>query len=547
MSKFALANAAILTALLTLPNAKVNNAEDVYNAAAVKAKVAVSCTPDRATIAQLLADGDDINLLPGSGSYVWKIETQSDSAQLYFNQGINMYYGFHIIEAIASLKKAVKFDSSNAMIWWAQSLAYGPNINDVGYSASPDALYTTQKAVELSANANEVEKSLIDAMKVRYTSDTTKTRESLNQDYIDGMKKAAEKFPENVNVLALYADAMMLQHPWDLWNTDGTPKPWQPGIQSVLEKVIKLDSMHPGGNHYYIHVVEASPYPGKANHSADVLGKISPGLSHLVHMPSHIYLRTGEYDRGVADNVDAIKTYREYSTLFPASNANAFIYYWHNLHMLANSAMLAGKYDEAIKAADELRDAFDTATLGMPPPMGSYVGYIYTTPLFVNVRFEKWDEVLALQEPDAKFVYANLLYHFGRGMANAGKNNFDAAKKEAEVVERLMKEDVLNVPMSPFSSANNGAEVAFETLNGFIALKQKNNKQAIEHFKKAAEQEWHMVYNEPRDWILNPYQWLGTAYLADRNYKKAREAFRKDLTRNAKNVWSESGLKKSGR
>ena len=545
MSKFAWANAALLTALLTLLNAKFENTEAVYDAAAVKINASVSCTPDRAAIAKLLSEGDEINLLPGSGSYVWKINTKSDSAQLYFNQGINMYYGFHIIEAIASFKKAAKFDESNPMVWWAQALSYGPNINDVGYTASPEALSSTSKAVELSTNASDVEKALINAMKVRYTNDTTKTRESLNQEYVDGMKAAAEKFPDNVDVLALYADAMMLQHPWDLWAVDGVPKPWQPAIQTILEKVIKADPMHPGANHYYIHIVEASPNPEKALHSADVLGKITPGLSHLVHMPSHIYLRTGDFDRGVTNNVDAVKTYRQYSTLFPASNANAFIYYWHNLHMLANCALLSGRYNDAINAADELKGALDTATLAMPPPLGSFLYYMYMTPVMVNLRFEKWDEILASPQPEGKYTYANILYHFGRGMALAGKNNFDEAKKEAKMVGDIMNDENLKIPMLPFSPVSEGSAVAFETLNGFIALKQKDYKTAITHLETAAKREWEMVYTEPRDWMLNPYQYLGNAYLADKQFKKAEEAFKKDLTRNAKNVWSLGGLEKA--
>jgi tetratricopeptide (TPR) repeat protein len=544
MSKFALANAALLTTLLTLPN-ETKKIEAPYDAGAIKAKASVSCSPDRASIARLLAESDEIYLLPGSGSYVWKINTSSDSAQLYFNQGINMYYGFHIIEAIASFKKAATFDASNPMPWWAQALAYGPNINDVGYTASPEALSATNKAVELSANASEVEKTLIAAMKVRYTSDTTKTRESLNQEYVDAMKSAAEKFPDNVDVLTLYADAMMLQHPWDLWTAEGTPKPWQPAIQDVLEKVIRADSMHPGANHYYIHILEASPNPEKALYSADVLGKITPGLSHLVHMPSHIYLRTGNFDRGVSNNIDAVNTYRTYSTLFPASNGNAFIYYWHNLHMLANCAMLSGRYNEAIKAANELRGALDTAALAMPPPLGSFLYYMYMTPFMVDMRFEKWDNILTAPQPDAKYIYANVLYHFGRGMAYAGKNSFDEAKKEAAMVEDLMRDESLKIPMLPFSPVSEGSAVAFETLNGFIALKQKDTKKAITHLENAADREWHMVYTEPRDWMLNPYQYLGNAYIADKNYKKAEEAFKKDLTRNAKNVWSLSGLERS--
>jgi len=545
MSKFAFVNAALLTAFITLPNAKTNDTETFYDAYATKVKNTVSCTPDRAAITAMLEESDEINLLPGSGSYVWKIETKSDSAQLYFNQGINMYYGFHIIESIASLKKAAKFDDSNPMIWWAQALAYGPNINDVGYTASPEALSSTKKAVELSANATDVEKTLISAMNVRYTNDTTKTREGLNQDYVDAMKAAAEKFPDNTDVLALYADAMMLQHPWDLWTVDGVPKPWQPAIQTVLEKVIRSNPMHPGANHYYIHIVEASPAPEKALHSAEVLGKLTPGLSHMVHMPSHIYLRTGDFDKGIAINTDALNRFREYSTLFPASNGNVFIYYWHNLHMLANCAMLSGRYNEAMKSAEELTGALDTASLASPPPVGSFLYYMYMTPMLVNLRFEKWDNVLAAKEPEGKYIYANVLYHFGRGMAQAGKNNFDEAKKEAEKVKEIMQDDGLKIPMLPFSPVSEGSSVAFETLNGYLALKQNDIKSAITHLEKASKTEWEMVYTEPRDWMLNPYQYLGNAFLADKNYKKAEEAFRKDLSRNAKNVWSLNGLEKS--
>ena len=545
MSKFAFAIAAFLIAFLILPNAKTKDTKAFFDPNAAKVKNPVSCSPDRSAITAMLAEGEEINLLPGSGSYVWKIDTKSDSAQLYFNQGINMYYGFHIIECIASLKKAEKFDELNPMIRWAQALAYGPNINDIGYTASPDALASVKKAIELSTNATDVEKALIAAMNVRYSDDTTKTRKGLNQDYVDAMKAVTEKFPDNNDVQALYADAMMLQHPWDLWTVDGMPKPWQPAIQTVLEKVIRANPMHPGANHYYIHTLEASPTPDKALHSAEVLGKITPGLSHLVHMPSHIYLRTGDFDKGIGNNVDAVNTFRQYSALFPASNGNAFLYYWHNLHMLANCAMLSGRYNEAIKSAEELTGALDTASLASPPPLGSYLYYMYMTPMLVNLRFEKWDNVLATKEPDGKYIYANVLYHFGRGMAQAGKNNFDEARKEADKVEEIMKDEGLKIPMLPFSAVIEGSTVAFETLNGYVALKQNDFKKAITHLEKAAKTEWQMVYTEPRDWMLNPYQYLGNAYLADKNYKKAEEAFRKDLSRNAKNVWALNGLGKS--
>jgi hypothetical protein len=187
-----------------------------------------------------------------------------------------MYYGFHIIEALASFKKASRFDPKNAMVWWAQALANGPNINDVGYSASPAALEANEKALSLSSRATPIEKGLIKAMLVRYAEDTTQTREKLNQDYVDAMKKLADQYPTNADAVSLYADALMLQHPWDMWNNDGTPKTWTPQIRSTLEKALALNPNHPGANHYYIHVMEASPYAEKALASANRLGGLTP-------------------------------------------------------------------------------------------------------------------------------------------------------------------------------------------------------------------------------------------------------------------------------
>ena len=208
-----------------------------------------------------------------------------------------MYYSFHIIEAMASFKKAAKFDENSAMLHWAQALAYGPNINDFGYTASPEALSASGKAIEFSGRCTEKEMALIEAQRVRYSYDSSQTRAMLNQLYVDKMKEAYEKFPNDADVATLYADAMMLQHPWDLWKIDGTPKPWTPLIREVLEKVLAKNPNHPGANHYYIHVMEPSPYAAKALPSAERLGKTNPGLSHVVHMPSHIYLRTGLYKK----------------------------------------------------------------------------------------------------------------------------------------------------------------------------------------------------------------------------------------------------------
>src|SRR4030095_16124765 len=189
-----------------------------------KKKNIIRCSTDWEALKQWLEEGD-IPPIPGAGIYKWKISTKNDSAQFYFNQGINMYYSFHIIEAMASFKKAAKFDENSAMLHWAQALAYGPNINDFGYTASPEALSASGKAIEFSAGCTEKEMALIEAQRVRYSYDSSQTRAMLNQLYVDKMKEAYEKYPGDADVATLYADAMMLQHPWDLWNIDGTPKP----------------------------------------------------------------------------------------------------------------------------------------------------------------------------------------------------------------------------------------------------------------------------------------------------------------------------------
>ncbi|MFN2439741.1 MAG: hypothetical protein ABR503_11120 [Chitinophagaceae bacterium] len=487
-------------------------------------------------------DETDIPPMPNAGIYKWKIATANDSAQFYFNQGINMYYGFHIIEALASFKKAAKFDADNALIWWAQALAYGPNINDVGYTAAADALVAVQNATRLSANSSAIEKALISAMSKRYSADSTQTREKLNQDYVDAMAALYKQFPNQPDVSALYADALMLQHPWDLWNTNGTPKSWTPLIRSVLEKLLRQTPNHPGANHYYIHVMEPSPFAAYALPSADRLGRLTPGLSHMVHMPSHIYLRTGQYNKGIAINETAVKRYIEYSSLFPAVQQNAFLYQWHNQHMQVNSALMAGRYAYAIEWALELQKNLDTSMLSLPAPMGPAVQYIYMTPVLINIHFSKWDVLLEMKKPADHHVYANIIYHLGKGMSYAASNKISNAKTELQSLQNLIADTSLTLPFGPFSPPAEGAKVASELLQGFISVKKNNLQEAISHFSKASSTEEKMVYNEPRDWLLNPKQYLGAAYLKARQWANAENTFKKDLNQNAQNVWSLFGL-----
>jgi tetratricopeptide (TPR) repeat protein len=541
MKKVAFLAAAFLTAAVIF--AFVHRPTDLppFDAAVYKQKSMVRCTPDWNSLSGLL-DQTEIMPMPGAGKYQWKIATTSDSAQFYFNQGINMYYGFHIIEAMASFKKAARFDGESPMVWWAQALAYGPNINDMGYSASPEALEVTQKAVSLLAKATPVEKTLIEAMQVRYSNDSLQSRAVLNQAYADAMKQAYENLGTVPDIITLYADALMLQHPWDLWNKDGTPKPWTPQIRTVLEKALSVAPLHPGANHYYIHVMEPSPFASKALPSADRLGLLTPGLSHMVHMPSHIYLRTGQFNKGAQINEEAVNQFNKYKELFPAVSDGAFIYQLHNQHMQVNCAMLAGRYAYAAQATRALRQAIDTGYLSLPAPLGSGVQYAYMIPVLMNVRFEKWDSLLLMAKPSAHHVYATILYHFGRGMALTAKKEATAAAQEARQMKQLMVHEDLKIPMKPFSAAIEGATCAYDILTGFMALSQNDFQQAITHFTHAVQTEEAMVYSEPRDWLLNPAPYLGAAYLKAGQYARAEQAFKKDLRINDQNVWALHGL-----
>ena len=541
MRKVAFVGAAFLTALLIQAFIHFPKTSPRFQAATFRQNAILRCSPDWSSLTSLL-DETDIMPMPGAGAYKWKITTASDSAQFYFNQGINMYYGFHIIESMASFKKAARFDAESPMVWWAQALAYGPNINDVSYSATPDALKVTAKAMALLNKATPIEQALIKAMNVRYSSDTTQKRAVLNQAYADAMKQAYTTYPKVPDVMALYADALMLQHPWDLWYNDGTPKPWTPQIRTVLEKAIQVAPLHPGANHYYIHVMEPSPYASKALPSANRLGSLTPGLSHMVHMPSHIYLRTGKYIQGSSINEEAVNRFQEYRLLFPAVNDGAFLYQLHNQHMQTNCALLAGRYAYAFKSAMEVQQFIDTTMLSLPAPMGSAVQYVYMVPVLVAIRFEKWDSLLAMPKPTDNHTYSSILYHFGRGMAFTAKDNMGAAQNERQQMQQLMKNEELKIPMNPYSPAIDGALCAEEMLSGFMALKQKDVAQAVAHFTKAVQQEEAMVYNEPRDWLLNPNPYLGIAYLMAKQYDKAEKAFRKDLSINDQNVWALRGL-----
>ena len=520
---------------------KIQSAQPITREEVYKQRFAIQCSPDWTQLnADSLAKG--IGVLPGWGSYRWDINTTADSARYYFNQGINMYYAFHIIEAMASFKKAESFDNNNAMICWAQALAYGPNINDFAYTATADAFAAAQKALSLQGNCSRKEKALIAAMAVRYSADSTMSRQSLNQLYAQAMKTAFRSFEQDADIGALYADAIMVQHPWDYWKHNGEPQPWTPELVTVLEGAIKTNSNHPGANHYYIHAVEASKNSKRAMASADKLGKLMPGVSHMIHMPSHIYIRNGQYAKGIKVNEMGVKGYDNYLALYPAVQNNAGLYLVHNLHMQTNCAMMKANYSYSNKSALATRNSVDTGYLSMPAPGGTYMQYLYMTPTINNVRFGKWDVILNDAAVNEQQVYASTLWHWARAMAFAGKNNFAAASDELKMVKEKMQLPDMLVVLAPYNAPSDAAKVGVKMLEGIMAAKQKDYTKAIGLLNEAVVLEDAMIYNEPKDWLLPVRAYLGTVLLGAGNATKAAAVFTEDLKENPNNHWSLYGL-----
>lgn len=492
-----------------------------------------------------LEQPNNISPLSGWGNYKWAIKTSSDSAQYYFNQGISMYYAFHIIESRASFARVTELDPQCAMGWWALALSFGPNINDFGYSAPPDALSAARKAQSLSNAYTPREKALIYAINTRYSEDTSQSRENLNKAYAAAMKQAYKDLPQDADIATLYADALMLLHPWDLYDHDFKPKPWTPELVQVLENALRLNPNNPGANHYYIHAVEASANPGRALASADRLPALMPDVSHLVHMPSHIYIRTGYYKKGAALNEEAVKGYAKYLQVLPQVEENAALYNIHNLHMEAACNMMQGDFEKTkasvIKASHSVPDVY----LSIPGPLGHFVQYVYSTPLFGMVRFGKWNDVLNAKVPDS-LPYTNILYHFAKGMAYARTGQGQYANFELTALRVKMNEDEsLKEPFTPFNSAFNASRVAENILAGAVAEQAGDIKGAVEYFKMAVTLEDALIYNEPRDWLLPARQYLGSALLKAKKFAEAEVVYKKDLMINPVNGWSLTGLYQS--
>ncbi|HVG13605.1 MAG TPA: hypothetical protein VM935_01555 [Chitinophagaceae bacterium] len=527
-----------------LSSTMINAETAARDAGLSKLRYGAGCSPDLLSI-DFKSPANVIPLLRGWGKYRMPVTFKNDSAYTYFQQGINMYYGFHIIEALASFEKAVLFDSAFAMGYWGKALAYGPNINDLGYAASPEALLAVKKAAKLCTDCTPVEKALIGAMAVRYSADSTQKREDLNQRYADAMKKVHLDFPASGDAAALYADALMVQHPWDLYDRSYNPKPWTPEIVRVLEGLIKTFPQNPGANHYYIHAIEGSQHPEKGLEVANRLGGFMPGLAHLVHMPSHIYIRSGYYKKGVEVNEKAVEGYNDYLSKFPIVANGSFIYLMHNLHMKAACAAMDGNYSKAMKFAEETRSSVDSSYLSSGGFFGMYSQFLHITPMLTQVRFGKWQDILNTATFPDEWVYARSMQHFAKAMAYTRTKQLDIAMIEWQQMMDSVTSTQLQDHPTAFNPGIAAVEVAEKVAFGMMAAEMKDYPMALKFLIEAVEKEDGMLYNEPRDWQLPSRQYLGHVLLGAKKYKEAEAVYKKDLRINPNNKWSLTGLSKA--
>ncbi len=462
----------------------------------------------------------------GLGDVDHPVSTRNPEAQKFFNQGLAYLYAFNHDEGVASFKHAAELDPDLAMAYWGIALGLGANYNDPANKERFASAYSyLQKAMALAPKATPLEQAYIAALSKRYSKDPNADPQKLAADYKSAMAELVKNYPDDLDAATLYAESMMNLRPWQLWSLDGKPAPGTMEIIAVLEGVMRRNPNHTGANHYYIHAVEASPTPELGIAAANRLRTLAPNAGHLVHMPSHIYLRTGDYDESIKSNKAAIIADRNYIERSGANGAYPLMYYNHNIHMLAASYAGNGNYAEAIKTANELA-ANAGPNVKEVPAVEMFMPY----PIVVNVRFHKWNEALAFPRPAAEMLTTLAHWHFARGMAYAETGRAADAEKELaamrEVGGKVPKEAMLFT-----NSVSAVLKVADELLSGQIAESRGDRKRSIEFLRAALAAEKVINYAEPPDWDLPVREWLGRAYLRDGQFAEAEKVFREEIAR----------------
>jgi hypothetical protein len=485
-------------------------------------------------------DGKFIPVIAGTGHHHYTVRTTSDSAQIYFDQGLSFYYSYHFTEALASFKEAARFDAGCTMAWWGQTLALGPYYNSYSYkmtAAVPVALLALQRS---NAGADARENDLARAMLQRYSTDTTNAdRTLLDERYAAAMKALAGKYPSDNDIRVLYIDAVMLCHKWDFWNTDGSPKAWTPELVGLCESILKSEPEQPAALHYYIHLTEASRHPGTALPYADELKDLMPGVAHMVHMSTHSYQRNGLFAKGVLVNEQANTVFSKMDSAAPYLHLskNTPI---HFFAVQSYCAMNAGMYAKGMPLY--LRAREHMAALKPAYKNDPYAQFVYALPEIALMRLGKWQELLKEPRPDAQWKYALIMDDFAKGLAHVRAHDLTAARRCLSNLEASLNDSLLAIRRMPYNKPKQSAEVAAGILSGELLFAEGKTAAAIGAFKSAVSAEEQLIYREPQEWFLPARQYLGNCLLKMNQAAAAEKVYRDDLIANPGNGWSQLGL-----
>jgi tetratricopeptide (TPR) repeat protein len=434
------------------------------------------------------------------------------------------------------------------MCFWGEALALGPNINvnsDGKVIMAPQnrlaAFKAINTAIALSKSASTKEQAYISALATRYDGNPDTNREPLDIAYANAMEKLSDRYPEDDDAASLFAEALMNTMPWNYWAEDGDPKPDTVKVIDRLESVLEKNQNHPLAIHLYIHAVEASSDPARAEGPADRLAKLVPGAGHLVHMPAHIYWRVGRYHDASLANIQAAKVDEEYIAQCNAQGFYPALYYPHNVHFLWAASTMEGRSKLSIDSALKVSKYVRVEQIKQIP----FLEFFHTIPLLSYVRFAKWDKILSYEKPIEDFKFSLGIYHYARSIAFASKGDVKKAKFEQEKILPLKDSPEIKVIIKAGQPSDKLLEIANHLAMGQIAMVNSNLDASIRHFKMAVETQDALPYREPEFWYYPTRQSLGHALMLSKNFKEAVSVFNQDLKDYPRNGWSYFGLYKA--
>ncbi len=484
------------------------------------------------------------NLIDGLGDYSMPVTSKNKDVQRWFDQGLAMTYGFNHDAAERSFLKAAELDPDCAMCWWGASLVLGPHVNAAMDPANnPKAWDRLQRAQKTSDKANEKEQAFIKALSTRYAENAPEDRRPLDEAYAAAMAELAAKYPDDLDVVTFHAESMMDLQPWDYWDASGQPKGHTAEVVSQLESVIGRDPKHAGALHLYVHAVEASPDPAKGVAAADTLRELWPGSGHLVHMPAHIYARVGRFHDAVIANQKAIAADDSYLAICqPAPGVYPLGYVPHNHHFLWFAATMEGASKIALDAARTTSDKTNNAELMRMPGL-EFTQNFALSPLFADVRFGRWEEVVKAPKPADDFPYMQAIWNYAQGVAAVRQGRIEDAKRHHEaLVPATTNPEIEKLLQFGRYSLIGGVRIAERFVAAELARAAKDYDAAIAALNAAVTIEDTLPYDEPPAWHWPARQALGATLLAAGKPVEAEKAYRDELQRNPENGWSLYGL-----